>query len=847
MVREITGGRLVQKVANVPGVEFQRVRTRFQNPLNIASIESTITVESGTTADTGTSADTESAARLDGFFYNMENSGTADGDIWAGVKVGNRGSGLEAWWQVSESLDPNNSSFSEKGSGTIIGPGTLNYGTAYQVKIAYNGSNGFTFTVNGTSDTFTGPVKLAGPVTEYKALSTSAYGNQGDGYASVTFDNVVINDQGSDYDDFSNTSLDQAKWLDLEAIREISGGRARLNIQAADARNQITLNFPDNNKDYVEASVRVDSGSIVSSGARGIVRIAGYYYNEDGAPYNGRENDVWVDLRITLNNDGSLRASCFLSKSGDPNGSTWTDLWGEDFYQYLSFDTDYTLSIEKRGSEFIFRIGDEVKVYNVQTVMHAPSSQHRQIRTRVYADPGATGYMKARIDNVYTEPPGLPSGAFYDRFPGPMIDRSKWAVSETVREVTGGRLVKKLSNRVDWPYRDMDTGFENPSSIHTMESMVTVSSSTQLDTGFYPTGEAQLQGTFYNSYVSGTNTNGEVSASVRIGDRGAGLEAWGNVSWIIDENTGQWDGQDTQVILPGTLNYNTTYPVKLSYDGSNGFTFTVNGVSNTYSGPVRQRTANDPYRSLSVSTNGSHGNGFTHAMFDTVKINNQTSVYDGFSNAPLNTAKWTDLEGVGEISNGRFRLNIHADGARNQATLRFPENHLDYVEARVEVSSDSTIGTGARGIVRIAGDYYNETGAPYSGAQNNVWVDLRISMYDDNSLKATCFLSRTDDPGDTSWTDLDTYEFSTPIVFDKPYKLSIEKTGSTFIFKVNSETHRYQVTTAMHSPARGQHRQIRTRVYADPGETGYMKAFIDDVKIKKGGGIVPVTSLLLEE
>jgi hypothetical protein len=101
-VREVVGGQLISKVGNNTTDEHARNTTKFLNPSSITAIQCDITVVLAN-LDTGT--DPMSFARADGRFYNTLNSGTERGDIWAAVYIGNRGSGLEAWWIVSESLD----------------------------------------------------------------------------------------------------------------------------------------------------------------------------------------------------------------------------------------------------------------------------------------------------------------------------------------------------------------------------------------------------------------------------------------------------------------------------------------------------------------------------------------------------------------------------------------------------------------------------------------------------------------------------------------------------------------------------------------------------------------------
>lgn len=126
-VREVASGNLVSKVANNTSTPNARNRTPFQNPSSIDVIESDITIVE-VNLDTGT--DNSSFARISGRFYNtLLNPGTEQGDVWAGLFIGNRGSGLEVWWEVYESMDATGDTWDPRGTGTLTVPG-LNYGNA---------------------------------------------------------------------------------------------------------------------------------------------------------------------------------------------------------------------------------------------------------------------------------------------------------------------------------------------------------------------------------------------------------------------------------------------------------------------------------------------------------------------------------------------------------------------------------------------------------------------------------------------------------------------------------------------------------------------------------------------
>ncbi len=402
-VREVAGGNLVSKVANNTSTPNGRNNTPFQNPSSINVIECDITLVE-VNLDAGT--DNRSFARVDGRFYNTLNSGTEQGDVWAGVFIGNRGNGLEAWWEVSESLDAGGDTWEEKGSGTLTVVPGLTEGNPYIVKIEYDGTNGFTFTVAGVSAPFTGPARQVAEFLSYKALETGAYGSSGTGYISALFDNVLVNSAA--YDDFTTAPLDQAKWQRDEEIREIASGKLRLNRQGFDEQSQINLTLTDDDVPYLETKVRIESSSQLSLGARGIARMQGYYYNDSRGPgsgqnYNQQEGDVFVQIRLQLEDNRDLSASAYVERSDDANHTTATNLFAQVFSTLINFDTDYTLSIEFRESMLIFKCNDETLLYNIATPIYTPYGEQRRLRSRVYLDPGESGYIKAQLDDVYVD------------------------------------------------------------------------------------------------------------------------------------------------------------------------------------------------------------------------------------------------------------------------------------------------------------------------------------------------------------------------------------------------------------------------------------------------------------
>jgi len=406
-VREVDpdNGTLISKIGNASGTGTFRNMTEFQDPASITTIACDITLVK-TILDTGDYP--TSFARIEGFFYNTQGSGGAKGDIWAAVVIGDRGNGLEAWWEVEEFRDDDMTDWVTY-TGTLIDPGGITYNTVYPVKIAYDGTNGFGFTVGDSNDSYAGPTWQRDAITQIKTLTTgiNAQEGSGTGYASALFDNVYINDQP--YDDFETAPLDPAKWKDLESVTEISNGnRLRSNVQADGSETTAILYATNRSAFYLEAAVAVESGGLVSTGAIGAARVGGYYYNESRGPgsmnaYNKYEGNVWGDIRIEVDHDNNLKAKAVVVRSNDADASVWTFRLDQDFITPIDFDTLYTLSIEFTGSAFIFTCEDESMEYEVTTNTYDPYNESRSLSSRVYAGSGQEGYVQANFDDMYID------------------------------------------------------------------------------------------------------------------------------------------------------------------------------------------------------------------------------------------------------------------------------------------------------------------------------------------------------------------------------------------------------------------------------------------------------------
>jgi hypothetical protein len=420
-VREIVNGKFVSKLGNrSPGMDAEiepgifRNHLPFEDPDSIHAIACEMTMEN---AVPDSAAGSRSGAMILGYFYNINSSGGATGDIFVYLMIGKRkeSSDLEALWAVFQVMSDDTANKNLLGSGIIDGFDPAEMAQPYVTKIVYDNDRTFQFSVGAHTHTYVGPEKKRGPVTKLKSLSTGidAVNGANNGYVSAKFDNVVINNGPSDYDDFSASRIDLSKWRASEWIREAKNGYLRAEIPGYDATKTVNTHLEERDAPYVEAKVLINSGTELSSGANCVARIQGYYYNErrgpgSSQPYNRYEGDVFVQVRLYYDSKGTISADAFVHRSEDENESSYTELFSHNFSNSIALDTYYTLSICYKGNKLVFGFNGETAEYTILSPMYPAYGEHRLLRSRLYLDSGESGYVKARFDDVFILKKGQP-------------------------------------------------------------------------------------------------------------------------------------------------------------------------------------------------------------------------------------------------------------------------------------------------------------------------------------------------------------------------------------------------------------------------------------------------------
>jgi hypothetical protein len=447
----------------------------------------------------------------------------------------------------------------------------------------------------------------------------------------------------------------------------------------------------------------------------------------------------------------------------------------------------------------------------------------------------------------------------YDDFSTGYLDGRKWFQRTYVREIVAGQLVSKIGNRSPGMNAEVLPGIfrnhlpiANPETINSIECEITIVE-TKLDSATDSKSFAKIAGYFYSKNETGGAT-GDIFSHIMIGDQGNGkLEAFWEVQEMLSDDTRIWS-----VIESGTISdFDTSiidppYKVKISYDGDRTFSFIVNDLyTDSYIGPIKKRAAVAQWKGISTGINATNGsnNGYVSAKIDNVYINDEPTVYDDFSDPLIDLTNWQWSEWVRDPSNGYLQANIIGFGNNQTVNTYLTEKDAPYLEAKVRIDSNTVLSEGAYGIGRIQGYYYNDSRGPESGQSYNkyegdVFVQIRLQYTSDGALSADAFVHRSNDENESSFTELFSHNFSTLISLDTYYTFSVRFEGKKLIFECERETVGYNITTPIY-PAYGEHRLLRSRVYLNSGQTGYIKVRFDDVYIGKKGKFNPSVPLLL--
>jgi len=445
----------------------------------------------------------------------------------------------------------------------------------------------------------------------------------------------------------------------------------------------------------------------------------------------------------------------------------------------------------------------------------------------------------------------------YDDFSKSYIDKAKWKDWETdgnptnefVREIdtTNEVLVLKLGTQeAIWPVRNA-LPILNPDTVNSIKADVKIVSINN-DPTDTATVFARVGATFYNkNSTNPSDAVGDIWAEICLGNRGNGIEAWIEVTEVIESDA---YSKEAYVDLVDNLSLNTFYTLEMSYDGNQTINFSISGPG--ISSANYTFTDDDNRLALSFTKSkglqvavheddGEYVNGYIHAEFDNVFINGSGTVYDTFEpfdqgQNRINHNKWARAELVKEPADGHLRLAQRkmGDTVRNRVKLR--ARHSDYLETKVRIESGSNIvndvnaSANPRGRARINGYIYNQSGN-YNGYQDDVWMAVWLQVDKNDNLQARVLLAASN-ADESVYTVLLSEAFPTTIQFDTDYTLSFSISGNRIEFKCNNDTLVYHIQTPIFEPFNPElNLESRLDIGGDPNSYGYLKARFDDVYV----------------
>jgi len=432
------------------------------------------------------------------------------------------------------------------------------------------------------------------------------------------------------YDDFSAPFIDTNKWRWGEWVREIDPGSGKLvSAIASPNAGEITgpgfrvdnfMNFKNpNTVDSIQADVSILETYLLNAGHTRVSLGGNWFW--DGTPGGGYIGDIWAEISLRQFPTGLVGYGSIIRYKNYDGDDYDTLIWGF-FETQIDLGETYTLFIgyNSEANEFTFRINEEEYIIGPDNLPTLPEREGyannpaKYLRTRVWHDDSTTrGYIYATFDDV------LKNGDLYDDFSFPVIDATKWAHYEFVREVSDGEFRSKIrSSSASFVALSSQLDFVNPSGIQNFKAKVTPLVFQNTD-GVDVAGS--LAGFFFNDGTPGGGPDkftGEVGGAIYIGGTGEDPVAYWKV-WRFKSNS----SEDTELLAEGTfstpITLNETYTLSLGWDGKK-FTFEIGDKVAKYKPVGSINPSNRPWKAIRTRISNPAGQeAAINFLFDEVK------------------------------------------------------------------------------------------------------------------------------------------------------------------------------------------------------------------------------------
>lgn len=330
------------------------------------------------------------------------------------------------------------------------------------------------------------------------------------------------------YDDFSTGYLDGNKWGQREYVREIVNGKLVFKLGnrspgmgAEVAPGLFRINLPIANPEFInsiECEITIMEAQLDSAtGSKSFIHIGGYFYNINDN--GGTTGDIWAEIMIGDQGNGIIEAFWEVWEVLSDDNLTWKVIGSGTISDFDSstINPPYKVKLSYDGDKtFSFTIND-IYSDSYNSGLHKRRNavnSWKVISACINATNGSNnGYIHGKIDNVFINN----ENTVYEDFFYPLIDRTKWANDELVREASEGFLSAQIigndsTEEVSTFLIQQDTPY--------LEAKVFIDSSSQLSPGAFCIG--RIQGYYYNdtrgpgSGQSHNKYEGDVFAQVRL-------------------------------------------------------------------------------------------------------------------------------------------------------------------------------------------------------------------------------------------------------------------------------------------------------------------------------------------
>ncbi len=400
-IHEIDGGTLYQRLRVPEGLTGDLLMRVVSAPA-VSSIQADMKLLEH--APGGSSVSTRIVVAL--FNDGSAPGGGFAGDVFAELHLGGSGATPSASYSLGRCNDANCNSFTLFTGGMISAAVALDH--LYRIRVTWDGAVarfGFTDAQLGLPETvqvvnpfaFTG---RAGPPTSgYAGVGARKFtrvggiiSGAGAGSVAASIDNVLVN--GLLYDTFDVPNISEARWRDLEFVREIQGGKLAMRQRATSAigsRQNNSLGFPT---DLAVSAMSADV-AVTSVVNAGVARLFGTWYN-DGA------GDITAQIQVGDEGTG-LRKGFGIGRCTSVACTAVTVLHTVDLGPAV-FGQTYRIYLEWTGEVFRYGIDGDIRIVDPRSfapvARPAPTLLSRIIGTRLFGLTTIPREIRATFDNI---------------------------------------------------------------------------------------------------------------------------------------------------------------------------------------------------------------------------------------------------------------------------------------------------------------------------------------------------------------------------------------------------------------------------------------------------------------